>query len=164
MNYKNLTITKEQCKISEKNRAKAKKYFNLPKGWVLHHEDETLRHNNIERYIEWRTEDLIPMSNADHIRLHVKLAKSKRSKLMSDEAKQKISEAHKGKIFSEEHKKKISESEKGKLVSDASKEKMRKAHIGAHWYNNGIIETQCHICPNGFKQGRLKKKKGCCNT
>ena len=153
MNYKNLTITKEQCKISEKNRAKAKKYFNLPKGWVLHHKDETLRHNNIERYIEWRPEDLIPMSKADHTRLHVM------SHVMSDEAKQKLSEARKGKKFSEEHKKKISESEKGKIVSDASKEKMRKAHIGAHWYNNGIIETQCHICPNGFKQGRLKKER-----
>ena len=153
MNYKNLTITKEQCKISEKNNAKAKKYFNLPKGWVLHHEDETLRHNNIERYIEWRPEDLIPMSRADHSRLHVK------SHVKSDETKQKISEAHKGKKFSEEHKKKISESEKGKIVSDASKEKMRKAHICMHWYNNGIIETQCHICPNGFKQGRLKKER-----
>ena len=101
------------------------------------------------------------MSNADHTRLHVKLAKSKlaKSKIMSDETKQKISEAHKRKIFSEEHKKKISESEKGKIVSDASKEKMRKAHIGERWYNNGIIETRGHICPNGFKQGRLKKER-----
>lgn len=62
-------------------------------------------------------------------------------KHLSDESKKKLSEAHKGKSLSEEHKRLISESSKGR-----------------RWFNNEQIETFTYECPEGFIQGRLKRK------
>ena len=37
---------------------------------MLHHKDTTLIDSDIERYIEWRIEDLQPMSKSEHMKYH----------------------------------------------------------------------------------------------
>lgn len=63
-------MTKQEMKISRENHKKAAECFNLQSGYVLHHIDESLRHNNIERYILWLPEDLVVMSKEEHSQLH----------------------------------------------------------------------------------------------
>ena len=65
-----LGLTKEQKQIYNTCHKKAIEFYNLPKGWVLHHIDPTLQHRDIERYIRWYPEDLQPMSKSEHKRLH----------------------------------------------------------------------------------------------
>ena len=64
-------MTKQEMKISRENHKKAAEYFNLQSGYVLHHVDESLRHENIERYILWLPEDLVVMSKEDHSKFHM---------------------------------------------------------------------------------------------
>ena len=56
-----------------------------------------------------------------------------------------------------------------KAISDGRKglklSAQHKLHVGSaikklhlHWWNNGIIEIKCTICPDGFSKGRIKKK------
>ena len=42
--------------MATKNYIKAKEYYNLQPGWVLHHKDVYLKKNDPERYNEWRIE------------------------------------------------------------------------------------------------------------
>ena len=110
-------LTKEQLLLSRRNHAKAVKYFNLQKGFVLHHKDETLRHNDAERYIEWRPEDLVVMSNEEHARLHFENSSiNYRGKHLYEEIRKKISKAKKGKVIPIEQRIKISNTLKGKYV------------------------------------------------
>lgn len=67
-----MKLTKEQNKISNENYKKAAKYFNLQKGQCLHHKDPSWRYNDIERYIQWNVEDLIPMNKIEHLAFHSK--------------------------------------------------------------------------------------------
>ena len=76
-------------------------------GYVLHHKDETLRHENPDRYNEWNPEDLVMMTDKEHKSLHHSGFK------YSEESKKKISESQKGRKLSEEQRKKLSESLKG---------------------------------------------------
>ena len=39
-------------------------------GYVLHHIDPSWRHEDPERYAQWRPEDLVMMTNSDHTKLH----------------------------------------------------------------------------------------------
>lgn len=41
--------------------------------WVLHHINPMLRHFDRQRYDEWRIEDLLPMTNEQHMKLHARL-------------------------------------------------------------------------------------------
>ena len=65
-------FTKEQCKISEKNRIAARKHFGIygKRNLVLHHKDMSLRSNDIERYILWLPEDLVILTVSEHSKLH----------------------------------------------------------------------------------------------
>lgn len=45
-------MTKEQKSISYHNHKEAAKFYNLQKGWVLHHIDVNLKDNDIDRYIQ----------------------------------------------------------------------------------------------------------------
>ena len=67
-------MTKEQARISRRNRQKAREYFGIvgQPNKVLHHKDPTLRRNNIERYILWLPEDLIVLDKSDHSKIHSK--------------------------------------------------------------------------------------------
>lgn len=108
-------MTKEQLLISEKNYRNVRKRLKLSgaipnngKTYVLHHIDETLRHNNIERYIQWNLYDLEVMEYGEHSKLHMT-----------------------GKYFSEEHKRKISENHvgmTGKHHSEQTKQRMSEAY------------------------------------
>lgn len=63
-------------KISDKNRSAAYLHFfpeyngKCKPGWVLHHKDTSLKENDIQRYISWNIDDLVPMLRGDHIALH----------------------------------------------------------------------------------------------
>lgn len=168
-------MTEEQERISAINREKAAKFFNLQKGYVLHHKDHTLRHNDIERYILWNPEDLIVMLNGEHSSLHWKLDYDERRKKISnslighevsEDTRQKLREANLGKKngpASEETKRKISEAlrgeknganthpEKNNFINDNPAKKLK----GTHYYNNGITEIRAKECPEGFTKGRL---------
>lgn len=103
-------MTKEQRKISARNHYKAAKHFNLQKGQVLHHVDDSLFYTDIERYMEWRIEDLVVMTKSDHISFHMK-GKSKPSafkgKQHTEESKEKNRQAHLKENLSEERLQKL---------------------------------------------------------
>ena len=94
------TWTEKQRKDCARNHYHAKKYFNLQKGYVLHHKDITLKAKNIERYILWLPEDLIPMTKEEHSRLH-NLGNTYRKPGTfhhTEETKKRLSASHMGKI------------------------------------------------------------------
>lgn len=127
-------MTREQENLSTRNKRKAYKRFNLQKGFVLHHKDEDLMSNDIDRYIQWNDEDLIVMSRSEHAKLHQhskageanrlahigkKASDETRRKMresqkrsMTDERKKRISDGLKGREFSEEHRRRLSENKK----------------------------------------------------
>ena len=146
------SLTKEQRKIYNHCRHSALKYFNVQKGYVLHHKDDTLMLTDINRYIEWRPEDLVVMTLSEHSKLHntglvrseetrEKMSKAKKGiqpwlgKHHSEETKKKLSKANKGKHLTEEQKKAISMARKGKATftgkhhTEESKQKMRDAWV-----------------------------------
>ena len=138
------------------NRINAWKYFypegngKAKKGYVLHHKDKTLINTDVDRYLEWRIEDLVMLTNEEHSRFHMSGENNHEygktgilapwyGRVHTDEEKQKISEAHKGKIVSEETKLKISNSRKGITsprkgchLSEETKQKLRMARLGKH--------------------------------
>lgn len=146
------SLTKEQRKIYNHCRHSALKYFNVQKGYVLHHKDDTLMLTDINRYIEWRPEDLVVMTLSEHSKLHntglvrseetrEKMSKAKKGiqtwlgKHHSEETKNKLSKANKGKHLTEEQKKAISMANKGnqnwlgKHHSEETKQKMKDAWV-----------------------------------
>lgn len=101
-----------QRNISAKNNRKAWRIIETKLGWdghtgyVLHHVDMELKTKDIERYIEWRLEDLQLMKKGEHIKLHhTGLKYSNRTKQLmrmrklgipkSELHRQHLSEAHK---------------------------------------------------------------------
>jgi len=76
-----LVLTKEQQKINDHNHRLAIKHFEStgelpmdrePYSYCLHHKDESLRENNIERYILWLFEDLEVRPYGEHTSHHKK--------------------------------------------------------------------------------------------
>jgi len=183
-------FTKEQQSASYHNRSLARLYFfgskQGKKGWCLHHADETLRDKDPERYIQWRIEDLVPMSKAEHTSLHQKGNQNRLGIPCSEEAKAKISLANTGRKHTEEAKKKMSEAQKGegnphfgkhcseetkrkissankgnksffgKHHTDEAKQKMSEAHKGKETWNKGISHS------TSTKAKISVAKKGCC--
>ena len=114
-------------KFHNKNWKNARKHFNIEgePSMVLHHVDDTLMHNDIDRYLEWRPEDLVAIPNSEHSRIH------NLGKTVSEETRSKISHNHVGflgKHHTEESKIKISAAHKGKPKSEETKRKMRENH------------------------------------
>lgn len=66
-------MTKIQQRISWRNNKRTRKEMSVPKGMVMHHKDASLRHDDIERYIQWRPEDLQLMDKSSHRKLHAAL-------------------------------------------------------------------------------------------
>lgn len=139
-------MTEEQRRISARNNYLAWKHFypdgkGMPKkGYVLHHVDTTLKKNDIERYIQWRIEDLVMLTKQEHAGLHHKGENHHNfGKHLSEETRQKIGESLKGehnpmfaKHLSEETRRKLSEAKKGKQKSEEWKRKISEAHKGKH--------------------------------
>lgn len=124
-------------------------------GYVLHHKDETLRHENPDRYNEWNPEDLVMITSSEHTRLHHIW---KHHSILTDEQRKKISNALKGIKRSQETRRKMSESMKGnqnskgkpnankcKHLSEETRRKMsesRKGHVVSEDTRRKISEAQ----------------------
>ena len=150
-----MEFTREQRRISRHFHVLACLHFfgtqRVKSGWVLHHKDETLMMRDPERYIQWRIEELVPMTISEHVSHHkvgnkyfqghkhtaetiekMKQAKSQ----ISEETRQKQREARLGKKLSQETKFKISQANignkkhLGKKCSEKSRQRMREAHLG----------------------------------
>lgn len=145
-------LTKEQQSISWKNRRLAREHFFGSKegrtGWCLHHKDETLRERDLDRYIQWRIEDLVPMTKAEHTALHKKGNQYCLGVHLSDETKRKISISKFGKHLSIETRKRISEATKGehnpmfgRTHSEESKRKMSELKMGENNPNFGKVHS-----------------------
>ena len=127
-----------------KNRKQAWEHFypegngKAKPGYVLHHVDETLKHNNPERYNQWRVEDLVMITSAEHTSFHQKGTHH------SEEHKRKISASKKGKPsnfagkhHTEETRKKISASHKGIQYTEETKRKLSASLKGRTAWNKG---------------------------
>lgn len=112
---------------------------------VLHHKIW-----NCNNYENWNINEIIPMYNDDHLKLHnkykseetyKKISLSNKGKHHTEESKQKMSLSHKGKtrIFSENHKKNISKSLMGKKLSEETKNKMSESKKGIIFSENHKI-------------------------
>ena len=129
-------------------------------GYCLHHKDETLRHENPDRYEEWRIEDLVMITSSEHGRLHhtgVVFTEEQRKRMreaqlkLSDE-KSKCSKAlWKNEEYRNKVCNKISEVMKGKtpwnkgrhgIYSEETIEKLRKANTGKPSPNKGRKYTE----------------------
>ena len=160
-------MTEEQKKISGKNRDLRRKELGIKgnKNLVLHHKDTTLRHNDIERYIEWRLEDIEILTKSQHSSLHLAL----RNKARTGEHHEAW---NKGKHYKIKDTSNYHGHPKGYCnhytLSDEAKNNhsisMKKSYenrsgnaLGKHWFNNGVEETYAFDCPEGFNKGRLKR-------
>ena len=115
-----------------------------PYSYVLHHKDPALKVTDFERYCEWRIEDLVAITRAEHNKIHHtgnQYNKGKhynignqfhKDKNHSDETKRKISEANKGKKRTEQQKQRLSELSKGRVFSEEHKSKISEA-MKASW-------------------------------
>ena len=166
-------MTEEQKKISGRNRKIRRKEFGIDgnPNLVMHHKDINMRHENVDRYIQWLPEDLVILTKSQHSQLHSPLIDKK---LISDGVKRAIAA---GKISRRGRHWKVADTSnykgqnsKGKhwKLSDEAKanhsESMKKHYAnhagnaaGKHWYNDGIKETYAIECPDGFVKGRLKR-------
>ena len=161
-----MELTKEQRRIYRINRKAAADYYNLKKGWVVHHKDINMKENDIDRYIQWNVEDLVPMTRAQHRALHnhyQDMSGDKNPRYgvnLSDETKNKISETlkkngnlkgSKNPFFGKHH----TEETKRKILASKSSQILQLT--GTRWYNNGEKQIQSKECPDGWVAGMLKK-------
>ena len=96
-----------------------------------------------------------------------KMSLAKRGKKMSLESRQRMSIVRKGhrpyftKGHSDETREKIANSMRGKKFSFGQKisllKRGNKNVRGKQWWNNGIVEHRAFECPDGFVKGRLKR-------
>lgn len=133
-----MKLSNEQSKISRKNNNELRKKLGI-KGkhnLVLHHTDPTLKYKDIDRYIQWREEDVVVLTIAEHNTIH------KKGIRISDKAKENISKAM-----------------KNVCNGDHWKEAHSEAMKGRHWYHNDDSEQLLYNCPDGWTKGRLPKNK-----
>lgn len=105
------------------------------------------------RKITWDTSHEVVIT--EEWRQKIKERAQERSK--SAEWRKKISETSKGRYWTDEQKRKASESHKN--LSDETRKLLSKAASGKRWYNNGEKETFSSECPEGWKPGRLFRKR-----
>lgn len=109
---------------------------------VLHHKDPTLKECNPERYYEWRDEDLVVMTRAEHRALHNRLRGP-----LTAETKQKISENHAD--VSGENNPMFGVGLFGEANGMFGKKGKDNPNSGKHWFNNGVKSTMAFECPEG---------------
>ena len=73
---------------SKANHKKAVQHFKelgeFEDGMVLHHIDFTMIYFDLDRYVEWKPEDLLPMTKSQHVKLHLDFARRSRLGLFDD--------------------------------------------------------------------------------
>lgn len=120
-------LPKELRNLERRNYKRARKWFEgkglIPDDgntYVLHHKDDTLVYNNVDRYIEWNIDDLEVMEVHEHNRMH-KLGKTPWNKGLTKEDHdgirrqgEKVAKKQLGGHLTEEWKKHISEARKNK--------------------------------------------------
>ena len=137
-------------------------------GWCIHHRLEIQQDKRVSRqelkdkdlYFHRPASELVFMKVSEHHSLHHK------DKVISAEARKRISEALKGekcyifgKHLSEETRQKMSEAHKGKHRSEDHCKKIAEARKGMHWWNNGISNKCSRECPGeGWTRGFLSAK------
>lgn len=145
--------------------------YGYRKGNIVHHNDENILNN--------------ALSNLDYDHDQAwHIAHHHPEKHISEETRKEVgarfrgrTSAFKGRTHTEEAKEKNRISHTGKKCSDETKEKMRISHTGKEysnetrakhslktkgnrWWHNDDGETRfCKECPDGWEQGRLKRKK-----
>ena len=78
---KNMKSERELKQITKKRlMEKAGIPFYKSKEYDLHHKDMTLRYNDIERYHKWRIQDVVLLTRAEHMRIHMAIKIKKGSK------------------------------------------------------------------------------------
>lgn len=142
-----LNLDDRQKRTYDRCYVEARDYFNLPEGWVLHHKDTDLQNTDIERYIRWLPEDLVPMTKSDHMRLHANL----NNPMNNPESRKKIGLKNKGKNPAKVMKERNPEGYENKCRKQSETMKKR------HWFNNGVKCVFTEECPANYKPGRLKK-------
>lgn len=130
-----------------RNYRLAKEYFNLSKGWVLHHKNPKLKYENPERYNEWRIEDLIPMEKIEHIRFHNKYFNGMTGKKHTKEEIEHLREINTGE----------GNGMYGKTHSEETKEKMRQRRLD--YYKTHTIYNKGLPSPNKGKHWKLENGK-----
>ena len=176
-------------KTSRKNRNRAKQHFIDIGVWQqfkkpnMHHKDTSLRHNDKDRYDEWRIEDLEVMECSDHTKLHQRLSgncmdipkvKEHHDTVMKTEkvrtAISKTMKEYRAKTKDskeeQERNRKISEKLKGNknfaghTLSDAHKQILIDCIKGKVWYTDGEQNIRCleGTQPEGFFRGLTKRR------
>jgi hypothetical protein len=116
-------MTKEQEKISRRNRKLAIKYFKFNGEWfprcILHHINPDWKFNGVERYIQWYPKDLQVLTKEEHTKIHCP------------------SQTWIGKHHPEDVKAKISEAGKG-----------RTTNKGQHWYTDKLTGKRIYYKEN----------------
>ena len=82
---KEFKMTDEQKRIYHHNNRLARKILNPPKNFVMHHKDTILKYTDIDRYIEWRIEDLVVLSRSEHMKVHQSETPYRKGKTNSEE-------------------------------------------------------------------------------
>ena len=102
--FHGLELTPEQITIYNTCHKKAVKYFESigllpldrkPYEYSLHHIDESLRHNDIDRYIQWLPEDLKVIKSGEHTSKHM-IGNTNASGKRSEEFSKNLSERNLG--------------------------------------------------------------------
>ena len=127
--------------------------------WVLHHVDVNLKSADPARYHEWRPEDLVPITQSDHAKLHGLSGKGTPcAHTPESNARRGESNRHsRGKYV-------IRQSEEERA---AMKKRLSEIHAGNKtakgrvWVNDGVISLMVRPgeIPPGFRPGRIYRRK-----
>lgn len=159
-----ILMSKDQFKISKRNNNIAWKRLKacgaIPsdgKIYVLHHWDESLRHNNIDRYIQWNLYDIDVVEQGEHTKLHMK------GKHFSEETRKKISESTR-KGMTKEVRKKISDACKGKTawnkgIKDLEETKRKRSESLKKYYSSPEHRRKLSDAHKGLKHNTHTKQK-----
>ena len=148
-------------------------HIGYKKGYDIHHLDENKMNNSLS--------NLVYLTHSEHSKLHhkgkiisneakIKMSIAHKRENLSEETRRKMSDSQKGKKLSEETRRKMSDSRKRENLSEETRRKLSEAGTGErnHMYgkrykfvNNGVENRYIPLdeeIPEGFIRGRLKRK------
>lgn len=159
-------MNKEQQHTNSVCKIKANKYFwpelngKTKKGWCLHHKDPAMRHNDIDRYVQWNIDDVVPMTISDHLSFHKTGNNGLIGHKHSEATKKKMSlnNWRKKHPYTDDERKNISITTKNAMNTSEIK---KKCSIGGTmtgkkpYWTNGILNKRQFECPGpGWRRGK----------